>query len=83
MTDGTTTTPEPTGSSPAPPAGTSRVRDFLSLVDGWKTYIVVAAAVVYLVGADIGWWPYNEQVLALFGFGGVAALRHSVRKSAR
>jgi hypothetical protein len=67
-----------------PPAGaTSRVREILSLVDGLKTYVVVIAAVVYLIGSDCGWWAYNEQVLALFGFGGIAALRNSVRKTTR
>lgn len=55
----------------------------LDWFDGRKTYFVALIAVVYLIGADVGWWPLNETILALFGFGGLASLRAGLSKIQR
>jgi len=53
----------------------------IQLLEGRKTYIVSALAIIYLIGSDLGWWPRNNEVLAILGFGGLAALRAGVQKS--
>jgi len=56
------------------------LRELATFLDGRKTYIVAAGAILYLVGADAGCWEYNDQVLAICGFGGLAALRKGLNK---
>lgn len=50
----------------------------VSLFEGKKTYLVTAAAAIYVFGSSLGWWPLDDRILALLGFGGIAALRQSI-----
>lgn len=76
MNDGTNSqTPQ------QPPATTSPVREVLDWLDGKKTHLVTAAAVLYLIGTNAGWWGFDERVLAIFGFSGLSALRSGVAKT--
>lgn len=54
---------------------------FLDWLDGRKTYLLTALGALYVFGSTLGWWPCDERVLALLGFGGMAALRNSVPSS--
>lgn len=83
MIDGTTdtTTPRPSsGTAPGQQPRTTPIVQILDWLDGRKTYLVAVAAAIYLIGGDIGWWPQNDQVLTLLGFGGLAALRAGMSK---
>ena len=57
------------------------MQPLLNLIEGKKTYIVAALAVIYLFGGDQGWWKMNESILGIFGFGGLASLRSAVKKA--
>lgn len=52
----------------------------LTFLEGKKTYVVAAIAVLYLFGGDQGWWKLNESILGILGFGGLAALRSGIKK---
>lgn len=53
----------------------SRVSQVLVRLRGKKTYITVAAGLVYVAGCLLGIWDFDERVLAAFGLGGIAFLR--------
>jgi hypothetical protein len=59
------------------------VNKVVTVLDGLKTYIAVAAAVASVLGYAFG--AYDREVmeilLSLFGLGSVAALRHGIAKS--
>lgn len=81
MNDGTNTpapSPAPQPTQPNPPA--SQLHELLAWLDGKKTHLCVAAGILYVIGSDIGWWPWNEQVLSLMGLGALSALRHGITK---
>lgn len=59
----------------------NNLRTLLPWLDGKKTYVVVAGVVAYVIGGDLGWWPVNESILALFGAAGLGSLRSAVKKS--
>ncbi len=50
------------------------------LLDGKKTYLVAATAILYLTGAVLGWWTFDSRVLDALGFGGLITLRAAVCK---
>jgi hypothetical protein len=52
------------------------------LLDGKKTYLVALAAILYLLGAHLGWWPFDDKILDALGFGGLITLRAGVKKAA-
>lgn len=54
--------------------------EFWSKLEGKKTYLLAAAAIVYLFGGSMGWWPVDERVLGILGFGGLASLRAGISK---
>lgn len=51
---------------------------FLDWLDGRKTYLLTVLGALYVFGSTLGWWPCDDRVLAVLGFGGLAALRNSV-----
>ncbi len=51
------------------------------LLAGKKTYLLALAAIVYLLGAHLGWWPLDDKLLDALGFGGLITLRAAVRKA--
>ncbi len=51
------------------------------LLAGKKTYLLALAAILYLLGAHLGWWPLDDKILDALGFGGLITLRAAVRKS--
>lgn len=52
----------------------------LTFLEGKKTYVIAALAVLYLFGGDQGWWIINENIMGILGFGGLASLRSAVKK---
>jgi hypothetical protein len=50
----------------------------LNWLRGKRTYVLAAVAILYIFGGDQGWWLVSDQVLALLGFGGLAALRAGI-----
>lgn len=57
------------------------MEQILKVLEGRKTYIVAAAAVAYVFGSTVGWWPLDDRILTLLGFGGLASLRSAVKRS--
>ncbi len=51
------------------------------ILDGKKTYLVAAIAILYVLGAHLGWWPFDDKILDALGFGGLITLRAGVRKA--
>src|SRR6266851_1774450 len=51
------------------------------LLDGKKTYLVALAAILYVFGAHLGWWTYDDKILDALGFGGLITLRAGIKKS--
>src|SRR5260370_9942809 len=51
------------------------------LLDAKKTYLVAAAAILYLTGAVLGWGNFDSVILAALGFGGLITLRAGIRKA--
>lgn len=52
------------------------------MLNGWKTYIVAAAAIVYAgYGVFTGQFDANHALEIVFGAAGLGALRHGVSKS--
>lgn len=56
------------------------MQQLLSLLEGKKTYIVALLAAGYIFGGTLNWWPVDERILTLLGFGGLASLRSAVKK---
>lgn len=50
----------------------------LETLKGKKTYICAAAAVLYVLGAMLGFWAFDEKVLGCFGFAGLASFRAAI-----
>jgi hypothetical protein len=57
---------------------TEQIKVVLEWLDGRKTYLIALIGVLYVFGSTLGWWPCDERVLGLLGFGGLAALRKGV-----
>jgi uncharacterized protein YsxB (DUF464 family) len=53
---------------------------FLELLNGKKTYGLVAIGLIYLVGDSAGAWQIDESVLGALGLAIAAALRSGVKK---
>jgi hypothetical protein len=51
------------------------------ILDGKKTYLVALAAIVYVLGAHLGWWTFDDKILDALGFGGLITLRAGIRKA--
>src|SRR5713226_5291722 len=51
------------------------------LLDGKKTYLLALAAIVYLLGAHLGWWTLDDKILDALGFGGLITLRLGTKKA--
>jgi hypothetical protein len=51
------------------------------ILAGKKTYLVALAAIVYVLGAHLGWWTFDDKILDALGFGGLITLRAGVKKS--
>lgn len=49
-------------------------------LSGKKTYILAAAAIGYLIGADLNLWPLNTEILGIFAFLGLTTLRAGIAK---
>lgn len=49
------------------------------LLRGRKTYGVVAMGLLYLLGCWVGWWEFDEKILAAFGLGSLAFLRSAFK----
>jgi hypothetical protein len=56
-----------------------RIKPLLASLQGKKTYVIAAAAIVYVLGGEQGWWTVNEQLLVIAGFGGLATFRSGVK----
>ena len=56
----------------------NKVKEILDALKGKRTYILAAAAILYVFGGDQGWWRVSDAVLFLLGFGGMAALRAGI-----
>ena len=54
------------------------MRPLQTALRGKKTYAVVLLTAAYLLGADKGWWPRDNEVLALFALLGTASLRAAI-----
>ena len=50
----------------------------IQFLQGKKTYAAVVVAFVYLGGAWLGWWTFDERVLGAVGMGGLGFLRSAV-----
>lgn len=61
------------------PESWQQFKEALGWLDGRKTYLLAAVAAAYVIGSTLGWWPCDDRVLALLGFGGMAALRQGVK----
>ena len=62
------------------PADLESAKNFLQ---GKRTYLAALIAVLYLIGVWAGLWAFDEKVLALLGFGGLAALRSAMNQLPR
>lgn len=56
------------------------MQELFKLIDGHKTYLISVVAAAYLFGGTLNWWPVDERILGLLGFGGLAALRGGIKK---
>jgi hypothetical protein len=54
-----------------------KVREVLR---GKKTYFTVAIGVLYVAGVWLGFWEWNETVLAVLGLSGIAFLRSAIKR---
>jgi hypothetical protein len=54
----------------------------ITLLQGKKTYFTVAIAILYVGGAYLGFWDFNDEVLAVFGLSALAFLRAGIKKEA-
>jgi len=48
-------------------------------LQGKKTYFVVAIGLLYVAGVWLGFWEWDERVLAVLGLGSLAFLRAAVK----
>lgn len=55
---------------------------YLAVLNGYKVYLLCAAAFALWLGVVFGWWSLVEvdQLFGLLGILGVAAARSSVKK---
>ncbi len=60
---------------------TTRKTKLRQKLAGKKTYLLAGAAIAYLIGASLDWWPLKEQVLGVFGFLGLTTLRAGIAKA--
>ena len=49
-------------------------------MNGNKTYLTCAVAILYIIGGKLGFWTVDKDVLAAIGMGALAFLRHGVSK---
>lgn len=56
------------------------LKTLLAWLDGKKTLLVTAGAVLYVIGGNAGWWQVNESILTLFGAAGLGSLRSAIKK---
>ena len=56
------------------------MQQLLTLLEGKKTYVVAIIAAAYLFGGTLNWWPVDERIMGILGFGGLAALRSGIKK---
>lgn len=49
---------------------------------GNRTYLTAGVAGAYLLGAKLGWWPLEQEVIAAFGALAAVFLRASIRNAA-
>ena len=63
----------------APSSGSSRPFNLITFLDGYKTYLSIAASVVYGVGIDYGWWHHSLTLDTLLGGSVVAAFRSGMK----
>lgn len=52
----------------------------IEFLKGKKTYFTVAIAALYLTGVYLGFWPWDERVIAVLGLSSVAFLRAAINK---
>src|SRR6266446_1183465 len=57
-----------------------KIMNVQQLLAGKKTYLLALAAILYLLGAHLGWWPLDDKILDALGFGGLITLRAGVKK---
>jgi hypothetical protein len=62
-----------------PVSSTSAPFNLITFLTGYKTYITVAASVVYAVGIDYKWWPHSLTLDGLLGGGVLAAFRSGMK----
>jgi hypothetical protein len=55
------------------------MKNILTDLQGYKTYLVAIASVVYGLGISKGWWGHDALVDSLLAGGGIAALRSGVK----
>lgn len=58
-------------------------RKFRQKLSGKKTYLLAGAAIAYLIGSDLEWWPLNPQILGIFAFLGLTTLRAGIARKAQ
>lgn len=58
------------------------MKSMLSSVDGHKTYVLAALAILAVLGyaGDMYSREALEMILTILGFGSIAALRHGIEK---
>jgi hypothetical protein len=55
---------------------------FITALKGKKTYFTAAIALLYLAGTWLGFYEFDEKILAAFGITSIAFLRSGVKSSA-
>jgi hypothetical protein len=53
----------------------------IEFLKGKKTYFTAAIGVLYIGGCYLGFYEFDEKVLAVLGLGAVAFLRSGLNKS--
>lgn len=58
----------------------ARVNALVERLKGKKTYFTIAIGILYVAGCGLGFWEWDERVVALFGLGGMAFIRAGINK---
>lgn len=52
-------------------------------LSGKKTYLIAGAAIAYLIGSDLHWWPLNPEIIGIFASVGLITLRAGIAKAGK
>ena len=57
------------------------MNNLIEFLKGKKTYFAAAIGLLYLAGVYLGFWSFDEKILAFFGLSALAFLRYGLGKT--